>query len=162
MQAASDKRTAELKAVLNEINGRKGGREMTIDEVLMSPVLVVLSFFAALVLLPFLRSRCQPPALLAFHVSSFSLTSLPSSSSRPWLRSPNPPKRSTRTLQTTSGSHRQRAGAACGHKIHIIRCLCMFAALVYCWPHERACSALANSSENRVRNSYFLPDSAFR
>jgi len=34
-QAASDKRIAELKAVLNEINGRKGGREMTIDEVLM-------------------------------------------------------------------------------------------------------------------------------
>jgi hypothetical protein len=25
----------ELKAVLNEINARKGGREMTIDEVLM-------------------------------------------------------------------------------------------------------------------------------
>jgi hypothetical protein len=34
-QAASDKRIAELKAVLNEINGRKGGREMTIDEVRM-------------------------------------------------------------------------------------------------------------------------------
>ena len=34
-QAASDKRIAELKAMLNEINGRRGGREMTIDEVLM-------------------------------------------------------------------------------------------------------------------------------
>ncbi len=49
-QAASDKRIAELKAVLNEINGRKGGREMTIEEVSMHVLFYVLALVSALCL----------------------------------------------------------------------------------------------------------------
>ncbi len=106
-QAASDKRIVELKAVLNEINGRKGGREMTIDEVSMHALLYVLALVSALCLCLRLAS-----ALLA-HSPPFFF--------RQWRRSPNQQRRSTRTSQTTSGFHKRRTVFVVRIKINIVQ-----------------------------------------